>query len=1072
MPTPCSATLLDILSRTSGDRGGRTPSSDDRGLHPEASLACDRPRLVIMEANDIKRGVFSPGFQFFSPQQQCGGHESTKYHTIPEHDTPDPQELNCATHGQDKHDLGCPDRSIKIHADSDRYRIYDVTILALPTVQFHTKHSGREILQIPVPIEAKDVTNKHGITLTEYAMVNHARALHLSIKWYEVLNYTLTQTSHTRFNEGEDDRPKCTFANGPRARIALEKAVQNRLRATAPMRHDGVHGWEDARQPRGCTLNEEMPGDHRRHRRYQTTGTMDDTGNDDKQNDDIGRLSWLQVDVPDPPGGTQGPNPDEMTSELINEAHRYPVRWERFSTAHDSGEEASKVHAPKGITRHRDGQGKDIEIAYIEVAPMIQTPPLLPPSNPHRPHHPRIASPPVTEDKSGQTFFNPRPVVAVPGTKKCKIDRGRDTDNEEMLLSRRIRAQLAPRNVLLPQKYPLVRRSPVNLPPPNPSRDPRCSDHRKIAPPPLPVAENDKTSVRAVEASSATTVLVPLGPVNEAPRQNPPRTPVEDKSPPRSASSRPLLLTNAFERPRDPDEISPANDMPRLNTPVTTNSDLTPIGDDDWPLGTPRHPVPASVTSVSPHTANNNTTAIPQTTHKTTRISIFPPNALECPHDTDELAAAPPQTFQPEYITRLTTDELSDHIKGAAVWAEINNVEGYYIFNPRKKEYHQIHYLEDKRLWAYIDYSPNERSWYTIRPVPLELNVGPLKSHNPKRIDIDSDPDNSPSVSVPTTTFTPSLFVNPPDLSGPQPTPQSMSQTYALASMTLTSRGPAPSGSGGAPSGGPSSGAAAPSGGSAAPGGSLLGGGTSGGSVPGGGGGGAGGGGGEGSGAGGAPIPPARAAPAMIPPAPGGHGHLGGNPPPEFNGDREKSKAFILAFNLYQEMNPTVDQLAIPYPRAMTFLSYIRGPLVDDWVTEQFEWLKGQCNTGVLMTELNLWNIVHNRFIQAYTDTAERTKARKSLQTLSMKGEDIDTYVTTFSNLIHKVGYNPDEATTLEMFQDGLPNQLVINTTRFHHPITWDDWKVAARLQQTEYMVLKDRLGKNKPQRGKKSRHS
>ena len=34
-------------------------------------------------------------------------------------------------------------------------------------------------------------------------------------------------------------------------------------------------------------------------------------------------------------------------------------------------------------------------------------------------------------------------------------------------------------------------------------------------------------------------------------------------------------------------------------------------------------------------------------------------------------------------------------------------------------------------------------------------------------------------------------------------------------------------------------------------------------------------------------------------------------------------------------MNPTVEQLAIPYQRAMTFLSYIRGPLVDDWVDEQ-----------------------------------------------------------------------------------------------------------------------------------------
>ncbi|KAH9172003.1 hypothetical protein EDB89DRAFT_2070348 [Lactarius sanguifluus] len=108
----------------------------------------------------------------------------------------------------------------------------------------------------------------------------------------------------------------------------------------------------------------------------------------------------------------------------------------------------------------------------------------------------------------------------------------------------------------------------------------------------------------------------------------------------------------------------------------------------------------------------------------------------------------------------------------------------------------------------------------------------------------------------------------------------------------------------------------------------------------------------------------------------------------------------------------------------------------------------------------------YDYFVQAYTDTAECTKAWKSLQTLTMKGEDIDTYIAAFSNLTHKAGYNPDEATTLEMFQDGLPNQLVINTMHFQHLITWDDWKAAAHLQQAEYMILKDHLGKNKPQRG------
>ncbi len=54
-------------------------------------------------------------------------------------------------------------------------------------------------------------------------------------------------------------------------------------------------------------------------------------------------------------------------------------------------------------------------------------------------------------------------------------------------------------------------------------------------------------------------------------------------------------------------------------------------------------------------------------------------------------------------------------------------------------------------------------------------------------------------------------------------------------------------------------------------------------------------------------------------------------------------------------MNPNVDVMTNPYRRTMTFLSYIRGPLVDDWVQEQAQWLVDQTTTGVLQTEENLW---------------------------------------------------------------------------------------------------------------------
>ena len=159
-------------------------------------------------------------------------------------------------------------------------------------------------------------------------------------------------------------------------------------------------------------------------------------------------------------------------------------------------------------------------------------------------------------------------------------------------------------------------------------------------------------------------------------------------------------------------------------------------------------------------------------------------------------------------------------------------------------------------------------------------------------------------------------------------------------------------------------------------------------------------------------------------------------------------------------MNPNVEQLAIPYQRAMTFLSYIRGPLVDDWVDEQARWLDEQIANGVLHNENNLWDTIHTRFVQAYTDTAEQTKARKALPNLSMKGEDIDSYIAQFQNLAAKAHYNLDDPITLNMFQDGLPNALVINAVRFQHPINWEQWKDAARLQQAEYLLLKERLGK------------
>ncbi len=128
----------------------------------------------------------------------------------------------------------------------------------------------------------------------------------------------------------------------------------------------------------------------------------------------------------------------------------------------------------------------------------------------------------------------------------------------------------------------------------------------------------------------------------------------------------------------------------------------------------------------------------------------------------------------------------------------------------------------------------------------------------------------------------------------------------------------------------------------------------------------------------------------------------------------------------------------------MTFLSYIRGPLVDDWVQEQAQWLVDQVINGVLQTEENLWNTIETRFCQAYTDTAESTKAQHKLTSLHMVKDNLDDFISKFQNLAKKAGYDLNQKVTLDLFQNGLPNNLVWNCVKFNHPYDWATWTDSA----------------------------
>ncbi|KAH9001874.1 hypothetical protein EDB86DRAFT_3242150 [Lactarius hatsudake] len=144
----------------------------------------------------------------------------------------------------------------------------------------------------------------------------------------------------------------------------------------------------------------------------------------------------------------------------------------------------------------------------------------------------------------------------------------------------------------------------TDSPPPRPPRSPRRPSSPAITPPPLPVVEDDNSPKGEVKTSSSASVFTAIIPINETSQHAAPTaphkliwpTPVLDESPPLTPSSRParsprrenrsIFISNAFERPRDPEEVAPqtprlpvqhhrtnaADDAP---SPQTANSDTT-----------------------------------------------------------------------------------------------------------------------------------------------------------------------------------------------------------------------------------------------------------------------------------------------------------------------------------------------------------------------------------------------------------------------------------------------------------------------------------------------------------------
>ena len=201
-----------------------------------------------------------------------------------------------------------------------------------------------------------------------------------------------------------------------------------------------------------------------------------------------------------------------------------------------------------------------------------------------------------------------------------------------------------------------------------------------------------------------------------------------------------------------------------------------------------------------------------------------------------------------------------------------------------------------------------------------------------------------------------------------------------------------------------------------------------------------------GGGGGGAPAPAATAAPNPS------NGGMRGIPPAIFDGTWALADKFWAQFRWYKMVNCTHDSMTKAYDQVLTALTYIRGPMVNNWVNTQENNLVTHTDTTqpnhVCEDDEVLWTKFEMAFNNAWTDMSKKQNVYDQLMKLTMAGWDIDTYIATFERLALATGWALNTEGTIVCFREGLSKGIHSKALdRDKIPRTMDKWKAAARTE-------------------------
>ena len=182
------------------------------------------------------------------------------------------------------------------------------------------------------------------------------------------------------------------------------------------------------------------------------------------------------------------------------------------------------------------------------------------------------------------------------------------------------------------------------------------------------------------------------------------------------------------------------------------------------------------------------------------------------------------------------------------------------------------------------------------------------------------------------------------------------------------------------------------------------------------------------------------------------NGGTHGVPPTIFDGTRSNADDFWGQLRRFKMVNRNHDAMKVPYDRVLTALTYMRGPLINDWVDQQEKKLAKRIDPSttnwVAETNEILWTEFETAFRATWTDTSKKQNAFDQLMRLTMSGWDVDTYIATFDRLTAAAGWDSNSEGTIAKFREGLSKGIHSKALdRDNIPRTIDEWKAAARTE-------------------------